>query len=354
MSNELIPVRNTLTLAPAGGLLPVPSLPLASAEVNALDPRALDPIALDPIALLLADKRSPATRRAYASDLAGFFKTEAPGPNSGGPDPAAVAAFLALSVPEVARRLSCYKAAMLSAKLSEATVNRRLAAVRSLLQFAYRLGLSATDGRGLVDGEKVQAYRDTRGVNVKTLKKLVALPVEVHGQSVLGLRDTALLRLLSENALRRAEVCSVNTGDFSAGEGRLFILGKGKGTQKVPVTLSAKATLALAVYLAASGHGADGGGPLFRSLDRRPGIGGGRLTAGGLYLIVQGYGRRLGLSLAPHKLRHSAITAALEAGADVREVQGLSRHAKLETLMRYDDSRQDKQGKVSRLLSGLI
>ena len=345
--NELTPVKNTLTLAPAERLLPIPSL-LAAAD-NALGSCS----ALDPIALLLADKRSPATRRAYASDLAGFFGTE--GFASGGvPDPAEVAAFLSLSVPEVARRLSSYKAGMLSAGLAEATVNRRLAAVRSLLQFSYRLGLSATDGRGLVDGEKVQTYRDTRGVDAKTLKKLCALPLSVHGETLLGLRDAALLRLLSENALRRAEVCAASVGDFSAGESRLLSVGKGKGTQKQPVTLSPKASGAIAAYLLAGGHGAYKAGPLFRSLDRRPGIGGGRLTAGGLYLIVQAYGRRLGLTLAPHKLRHSAITAALEAGADVREVQGLSRHAKLETLMRYDDSRPDRQGKVSRLLSGLI
>ena len=48
---------------------------------------------------------------------------------------------------------------------------------------------------------------------------------------------------------------------------------------------------------------------------------------------------------------HSVVKAALEAGAEAEE---LSRHAKLETLMRYDDSRTDKQGKVSRLLSSLI
>ena len=336
LRNELMPVRNTLAVASP---LTVPS-PLA---VDALD------TALDPIALLLADKRSSATRRAYKTDLAGFFDAAGTAP-----EPAAVAAFLALPAPAIARRLSAYKAGMLTAGLSEATVNRRLAAVRSLLQFSYRLGLACTDGRGLVDGEKVQAYRDTRGVDVKTLKRLVALPRSVHGETVRGLRDAALLRLLSENALRRAEVCSLSVGDFLAGEGRLRIVGKGKGTQKVLVTLSPKGVGAMSAYLTISGHAGDLAGPLFRSLDRRPGVGGGRLTAGGLYGLVRGYGARLGLTLAPHKLRHSAITAALEAGADVRDVQGLSRHAKLETLMRYDDSRVDRQGKVSRLLSGLI
>ncbi len=346
MPNELILAG---AVFPASALSVVPTAALSTTAGN------------DPIALLLADKRSPATRRAYKADLAGFF-----GAGEGMTDPAAVQTFLALPVPEVALRLASYKSGMLSAGLSEATVNRRLAAVRSLLQFSYRLGLAKTDGRGLVDGEKVQAYRDTRGVDVKTLKKLVALPLSVHGETLIGLRDTALLRLLAENALRRAEVTALDAGDFSPMEKRLLILGKGKGTQKVPVTLSPKTVQAISAYLAASGHGEvgerrDGAGPLFRNLDRRQSkteaagrLTANRLTPGGLYGIVQGYGARLGLKLAPHKLRHSAITAALEAGADVREVQGLSRHAKLETLMRYDDSRTDKQGKVSRLLSGLL
>jgi len=149
----------------------------------------------------------------------------------------------------------------------------------------------------------------------------------------------------------------LDAADYSPMEKRLRILGKGKGTQKVPVTLSPKTVQAISAYLVAAGHGEGDAGPLFRNLDRRGSnteAAGGRLTPGGLYGVVQGYGARLGLKLAPHKLRHSAITAALEAGADVREVQGLSRHAKLETLMRYDDSRTDKQGKVSRLLSGLL
>ena len=337
----------SLTSAPPPGygamntLLVRAALPVATAP---------DLSAPDPVALLLADKRSPQTRRAYASDLAAFFGT--PGR---APDPAGVAAFLALAAPQVALRLSVFKAGMLAAGLAEATVNRRLAAVRSLLKFSHRVGLAQTDGAGLVDSEKVTAYRDTRGVDVKTLKKLIALPAQVHGgESLHGRRDTALLRLLGENALRRAEVCALDAGDFSLPEKRLLITGKGKGSQKAPVTLSPKCAGAVAAYLLASGRTGGGAGPLFLSLDRRPGHGGGRLTPGGLYGLVGGYGARLGVKLAPHKLRHSAITAALEAGAGVRDVQQLSRHAKLETLMRYDDSRDDKQGKVSRLLSGLL
>ncbi|NJM68631.1 MAG: hypothetical protein HC851_24705 [Acaryochloris sp. RU_4_1] len=58
---------------------------------------------------------------------------------------------------------------------------------------------------------------------------------------------------------------------------------------------------------------------------------------------------------SPHRVRHFSITAALEATAgNVRVVQQLSRHAKPETVMRYDDNRNNLQGEVTELLSGLL
>ena len=318
-------------------------------------------LAPDPVALLLADKRSPATRRAYASDLAAFFKCGDMGMTGSVPSPADVQAFLSLSAPEVALRLATYKGQMLTAGLAEATVNRRLAAIRSLLKFSHRLGLAKTDGRGLVDSEKVKAYRDTRGTDLKALRRLLALPAELHGAGTLRmLRDVALLRLLAENALRRAEVCALNVGDFSLTEKRLMILGKGRGSQKVPITLSAKCAEAVAAYLVAAGHAGEDSAPLFCNLSRQhtvadPNRAGGRLAPDGLHDLIQNYGAKIGLKLTPHKIRHSAITAALDAsGGDVRKVQKLSRHADLRTLTIYDDNRADAQGEMTGLLSGLL
>ena len=57
---------------------------------------------------------------------------------------------------------------------------------------------------------------------------------------------------------------------------------------------------------------------------------------------------------SPHRWRHTSITAYLLAtGGDVRGAQKLSRHSKLETLMIYDDAREDLQGRATRLLSEL-
>jgi integrase/recombinase XerC len=59
--------------------------------------------------------------------------------------------------------------------------------------------------------------------------------------------------------------------------------------------------------------------------------------------------------MSPHRVRHSSITAALEvSGGNVRKVQRLSRHAKLDTLMIYNDNRQNLQGEISGLLADLV
>jgi integrase/recombinase XerC len=50
-------------------------------------------------------------------------------------------------------------------------------------------------------------------------------------------------------------------------------------------------------------------------------------------------------------LRHQGITRALDlAGDDVRKVRRFSRHAKLDTLLKYDDNRRDEAGALARML----
>ncbi len=269
----------------------------------------------DALALLLADKRSPGTRKAYAADLRDFFHRAYAVAE---PTPAAVAAFLGLPALQVALHLAAYKAELLRRGLFEATVDRRLAAVRSLLAFCHRLGRAASDGRGLVRSEKNRAYRDTRGIDEASLRRLVALP---GTDTLRGLRDTALLRLLGESALRRAEVCSCTVSSFSATDCRLLILGKGRGTQKEPVTLAPRCATAIAAYLEAAGHGREPDGPLFRNVDPRPAVRGRGLTVDGLYDIVRRYGYRLGLPLSCHKLRHTGprpVPASIETAEQLQ------------------------------------
>ena len=91
-------------------------------------------------------------------------------------------------------------------------------------------------------------------------------------------------------------------------------------------------------------------GPLFLNFDRAGK--GGRLTGTSLYRIVRELGGDAGIQVRPHGLRHAATTEALDlTGGDVRSVRRFSRHAKLDTLMDYDDNRADLAGEIARRLA---
>jgi integrase/recombinase XerD len=77
------------------------------------------------------------------------------------------------------------------------------------------------------------------------------------------------------------------------------------------------------------------GGPVFLAADGR------RLDRHGAGRIVRKVARRAGIAKAvtPHTLRHAFITAALDAGVPLRDVQEAASHADPRTTMRYDRAR---------------
>ena len=300
--------------------------------------------AVEALRLLLADSRSAETRAAYEQDLTDFFRWR----GCENPTQEAVVELCSRPSAHLALALNGYKLHLRDRGLAEATINRRLAALRSLLRMARRLGAACPDPAGLVSGEKVKPYRDTRGPAIAEVARLLQAP---DRETVRGKRDYALLLLLCENALRRGELHRCDVGDFAPEELRLFIRGKGSGTQKEPVTISSASVAAVAEYLNARGCPAPEE-PLFCNLARFS-DGTHRLTGRGIYHIVNTYGMRvLRRKLRPHALRHMAITAYLDAtGGNLRGAQRLSRHVDLRTLQKYDDNRQDLQGAATNLLS---
>ena len=291
---------------------------------------------LNVIEMLLNDKRSRATKRAYRADLEDFF---------GEATPEKVEAFLSLATVDMNYQVTLFKSRLIAEGKSEATVNRRLAAVKSLVKFSRMIG--ATAGEVGVSGEKVKTYRDTKGVGTDGMKDILTV---IDRSTSRGKRDYAIMRLFWENALRRGEIEKLDLSDFDGT--RLSILGKGRGTQKEWIELSPKAIDALNEWIAVRGSQP---GALFVSLDNR--TAGHRLTGKSLERIVAGYAKAAGIErkVSPHRLRHTAITAALETlNGDTRAAQTFSRHAKLETLMIYDDHRKNYQGKATSALSALI
>lgn len=299
---------------------------------------------VDVMAGLLADKRSENTRKAYKRDLEDFF-TATTGTEA---TREGINAFLGLQATEAAAVTLNYKAILMERGLAEATINRRLAAVRSLVSYAKQVG--AVQWEITVKGEKVQQYRDTRGVAPADVRAILS---RCNISTPKGKRDYALLRLLWDNALRRGEVAKLNVADFDAQARRLAILGKGKGTQREWIDVSERTAKAITVWLQAR-EDAAGADPLFVAVDHASA--GHRLTATAIYNLVRGYAAEAGIdrTLSPHRIRHSAITAALEAtNGNVVAVQRLSRHAKVETLMIYEDNRRAYQAEVTNMLAEL-
>ena len=243
-----------------------------------------------------------------------------------------------------------YKSDLIAKGLKEATINRRLSALKSLVNFAAKLG-KCNWNLDDVQTEVVQSYRDTTGLKPDGIRTIL---MEPDRQTDKGKRDFAILRLLWDNALRRNEVVSANIGDFDFERRSLQILGKGRGSQKSLISLNTGTTNAIQEWLSQL-ETQNPNQPLFSALDRANR--GHRLTGTAIYQIVRQTAQASGISkqMSPHRIRHSAITAALDAtNGNVRKVQKLSRHKKLDTLMLYDDNRTNMQGEVSSLLGDLI
>ena len=236
-----------------------------------------------------------------------------------------------------------YRANMVERDLSANTINNRLAALRSLVKLARTLGLIGwTIDVGNV---KARPYRDTTGTGAVGYRKLLA---HLDGRAgAKAIRDGAIVRLLFERALRRNEVASLDVAHVDVDAGTVSVLGKGD-TQRETLTLPEPTRRALADWLAIRGGQP---GPLFTNVDRAK-KGDGRLTGAGIWGIVVALGEATGQTVRPHGLRHAAITTALDAtGGDVRRVQRFSRHAKVETVLVYDDNRHDIGGDVAKLVA---
>lgn len=236
-----------------------------------------------------------------------------------------------------------WRSNLLERGLTPATVNRRLAALRSLVKLARTLGMVPWSLE--LAGVKSAKYRETKGPGRVGFRAV--LDLAEADSTAKGLRDRVVLRLLWDLALRREEVVSLDVSNVDLSAGTLSILGKGRRERETR-TLPASTVAALRAWLAVRGTTP---GPLVVNMDRR--TKGERLTGAGLYHLVQTLGRRAGLTVRPHGLRHAAITEALDqTGGDVRRVQRFSRHSDIRTLTTYDDNRADLAGDVAALVAG--
>ncbi|MGO9572352.1 MAG: tyrosine-type recombinase/integrase [Desulfomonilaceae bacterium] len=239
-----------------------------------------------------------------------------------------------------------YRKNLLERGLQATTVNRRLAALRSLSAMARTVG--KITWKLEIKNQKTEAYRDTKGPGIDNFGKLLAL-VDARKDRK-GIRDKAILRLLFDLGLRRGEATTLDVADLDMERKAIQVMGKGR-TQKTELTLPVPTMTALTEWLRVRGQDP---GPLFLNLDRAK-KGQGRITGKSIYRLVRGLGEKIGIKTRPHGIRHTAVTQAVKraqaSGMDLEEVLDFSRHRDVRTLLIYRDRERNVQGKLSELIS---
>jgi integrase/recombinase XerD len=139
-------------------------------------------------------------------------------------------------------------------------------------------------------------------------------------------RDRAILLLLVDSGVRRAECLALTWGDVNFQTGAVLVrLGKGR---KARVTaIGAHTRRALITYRRSRKVGEED--PLFQTDE------GMRLSPMGLRSIFERLGKRAGFKISPHMLRRTCAVQSLRGGMDVITLQKILGHASVEMTAHY-------------------
>jgi len=158
-----------------------------------------------------------------------------------------------------------------------------------------------------------------------------------------GIRDRAVLELMYATGLRISETVGLRFENIFMADNFLRVMGKGSRERIVP--FNDKAKVELNRYLN----------------EARPKLlkdkvsnvvfinkNGGPLSRQGLWKVIRGYGRKVGVSgdLTPHMLRHSFATHLLEQGADLRSIQMMLGHSNISTTEIYTYVAKERVKKI--------
>lgn len=213
------------------------------------------------------------------------------------------------------------------ARLSVPSAKTAVCALRSFLRFLHATGRTE---RSLA--ETVPSVADMRRGAIPR-----NLPVGVVAEMIdscdtataMGRRDLAILMVLARLGLRAGEVAGLCLDDLDWRAGEVIIAGKGRRVERMP--LPVEVGEAIVAYLS-DGRPRGGGRALFLGVDAPHGP----LSRGGVTSVVYHACDRAGLDrVGPHRLRHTAGTETLRAGAPMAEVGQLLRHRRVETTAIY-------------------
>jgi site-specific recombinase XerD len=233
----------------------------------------------------------------------------------------------AIDVARVSARTVTAFLSDLTRSLAPKTVQGRASALRALLRFWFLDGVTDVD---LSVSVPQVAYRSSGLPKGLPAEQVAALLASCDIRSANGLRDRAILTMLARMGLRACEIAALQLDDLDWRQGEVVVRGKGGHRDRLP--LPADVGQVLVDYLEA-GRSA---GALDRCVFVRVKAPHRGLTNTGVTQVVNAAAHRAGLgTVYAHRLRHSAATAMLAAGAPLAEIGQVLRHRSVLTTAVY-------------------
>jgi integrase/recombinase XerD len=220
-----------------------------------------------------------------------------------------------------------------------ATIARRLCTVTGFYRYAEEEGLIAHSPAVHVRRPRIDYESHAIGLDRNEVGALLVAaglgPAAEH----------ALISLLALNGLRVSEAIGADIEALAVERSHrtLTVVRKGGKTVTIPLAPRTARAVDLAVSERASG-------PMFITTDGR------RLDRHGATRIVRRVARRARVAkpIGLHTLRHAFITAALDAGVPLRDVQEAASHADPRITMRYDRARVSLDRHATYIVSNYI
>jgi site-specific recombinase XerD len=225
-------------------------------------------------------------------------------------------------------------------KLSSATINQKLSAIR---KFA-----SESEDNNLIDSRIANGIRAVRGVPFRGRRTGNWLTKEdaqrwlnaPDVKTLKGVRDRALLAVLIGCGLRRAEAAILSFSHIEQREGRwaiVDIVGKRDKMRTVPMPSWAKACVNAWKTIA---HLEDGF--VFRRVNKGDKLMGESITPQAIRDIVVSYAEKLeNEGIAPHDLRRTFAKLAHKGGSTIDQIQLSLGHDSIQTTEKYLGVEQD-------------
>ena len=208
------------------------------------------------------------------------------------------------------------------------TVARRLATIKSFFKYLVKIELIEENIAIHINSPKV-AKKLPSFINKSLIDVLMNSP---SLDTLIGVRDRAVLELFYSTGMRLSELVNINIGDFHLNNKLLRVIGKGKKERMIPYGRTAES--AIENYLKMrniSFKPVFAKTPLFvnskekristRTIQRRMNN----------YIKLVADGKRIG----PHLLRHTFATHLLDNGADITAVKDLLGHSSLSSTQIY-------------------